>query len=95
MAQGMAVVAVEGGASDAYIADETAVVARASTAPDLSAAIERLLIDRAFAQQIARGAIRHMKERHTMSAMADQTADIYRQLALRRTTIALPNPDRT
>lgn len=90
MAQGMAVVAVEGGASDAYLANETAIVAHASTAPDLAAAIERLLIDRDFARQIATNAIRHMKERHTMSRMADQTAEIYHQLALRRTTVKMP-----
>ncbi|GJM27108.1 MAG: hypothetical protein DHS20C16_35230 [Phycisphaerae bacterium] len=91
MAQGMAVIAVEGGASDAYLADDTAVVARAATAPDLAGAIERLLIDRDFARQIATNAIRHMKDRHTMSAMADQTAEIYSKLALRRTTLRMPD----
>ncbi len=90
MAQGMAVVAVEGGASDAYLPDETAVVARASTAPDLAGAIERLLIDRDFARQIATNAIGYMKKRHTMSAMADQTAEIYRKLALRKSTLKMP-----
>ncbi len=91
MAQGMAVVAVDGGASDAYIADKTAIVVQDSTAPDLAGAIERLLIDRDFASQIAGNAIAHMKDRHTMSAMADQTAEIYSKMALRKTTLKMPS----
>ncbi len=95
MGQGMAVVAVAGGASDAYIADKTAVVATVATAPDLSGAIERLLIDREFAKSIAGGAIRHMKAHHTMSAMADHTADIYRSLSLQRSTLPMPKREAT
>ncbi len=95
MGQGMAVIAVDGGVSDAYLADETAIVARAATAPDLAAAIERLLIDRDFARRIAANAIAHMKDRHTMSRMADQTAEIYHKLVLRKTTLKMPKSSKS
>jgi hypothetical protein len=90
LAQGMAVVAVEGGVCDAFIRDVTATIATESTAPDLAGAIERLLMDHTLARRLAAGAIEHMRKHHTMSAMADQTAEVYRELALQRATFRLP-----
>ncbi len=93
LAQGMAVVSVAGGVCDAYVNNRTAVVAGESTAPDLAAAIERMLADRALARRLAAGAIEHMRTHHTMSAMADKTAEVYRRMALNRATFKLPSQE--
>ena len=90
LAQGVAVVAVEGGVCDAYIKDVTASIASETTAVDLAGNIERLLMDHSLARRLAAGAIEYMRKHHTMSAMADRTAEVYRDLALHRTTFKLP-----
>lgn len=89
LGQGMAVIGVRGGVHDAYLPDETAVLLDEPDAGKLADAIERFLDDRELARRIAQGAIDHMKAHHTMSAMAEQTGAIYREMAAQRATIPI------
>jgi glycosyltransferase involved in cell wall biosynthesis len=86
----MAVVGVRGGVHDAYVPDETALLVERSEASLLADAIEQLLKNHARAQALAEGAIAHMKKHHTMSAMAEKTGAVYREMALHRATFPLP-----
>lgn len=89
LAQGMAVVAVDGGVNDALIADRTALICKGSTAVDLADCIERLLNDHEAARRLASGAIEHMRTHQSMSRMADLTYDIYREMAAAHATYSL------
>ncbi len=84
LGQGMAVVSVAGSVNDAYINGETAVLAKHPTPNDLAGAIESLLVDHELAQQLGANAITHMKNNHTMSAMAENTAQVYQNMAEQR-----------
>jgi glycosyltransferase involved in cell wall biosynthesis len=86
---GMAVVAVAGGISDMFANDQTAVVCETGSVQDLAAGIERLLADHELARRLAANAIAHMRANHTMSAMAERTAEVYRSLSERTETFAL------
>jgi glycosyltransferase involved in cell wall biosynthesis len=89
LAQGIAVAAVAGGVNDVYWPGVTAQVAPAGTVVDLAAAMERLLLDHAYARKLAAGAIAYMRKHHGMSAMAEATAAVYRRLAFQRATYRL------
>ncbi len=89
MATGLAVVTVEGCASDAYRDGITAAVCRDRTVDGVAANIERLLTDHDYARRLAKGGQDHIRQNHSLSAMAEQTMAIYRQLAVRRSTYAL------
>ncbi|MCB9868026.1 MAG: glycosyltransferase family 4 protein [Phycisphaerales bacterium] len=89
LGQGMAVIGVRGGVHDAYIADQTALVVEHSSAGTLADAMARLLDDHALARRLAEGAIAHMKAQHTMSAMVQQTVEVYRAMALHRATFPI------
>ena len=89
MANGMAVIAVDGGAADCFVDGVTALVCPDNRAERLADAIERILDDRAFAVRLATGAINHIRQFHTISNMAEQTVERYRSLLARRRTYAI------
>ncbi len=89
LGQGMAVVGVAGGVHDAYLPEETAIVAQAATAIDIASGIERLLVDHELARRLAANAIAHMRQYHSMSAMAERTGQVYRAMALQRATFPM------
>ena len=89
MGSGMALVTIEGGASDGYLSDVTALVCPENDASTLAAAIERLLNDRPFAGELATRAVRHIKGHHSVSVMCDALLQIYYHLALRDRTPSL------
>jgi glycosyltransferase involved in cell wall biosynthesis len=89
MANGMAVIAVEGGAADCFVDGVTAMVCPDNRAERLADAIERILDDRAFAARLAAGAINHIRQFHTISNMAEQTVERYRSLLARRRTYSI------
>lgn len=93
MANGTAVVCFEGGVADYFHDGSTAVVCKERTPAALARAIETLLGDHAFAHQLASSAHRYVKEYHPMSAMAEQTVAVFRQLLLQRRPIRLEARD--
>lgn len=86
---GMAVIGVRGGAHDAYLDEQTALLVEPGDVGALANAIARLLDDHYLAQRLAAGAIAHIKAHHTMSAMAEKTGALYREMALQRATFPL------
>lgn len=89
MANGMAVVAVEGGVADHFVDGVNAVVCPDDSPTELAGAVERLLADQQGAANLARGAIAHMKQHHPISAMVEQTLAVYQSLILRAKTFPL------
>jgi glycosyltransferase involved in cell wall biosynthesis len=89
MANGMAVVAVDGGANDCFVNEVTALVCPAASSEELAQAIEKLLADREFAVSLASRAIHHIKTYHAISSMVEQTVDCYQDLLVRRRTFTL------
>ena len=89
MGAGLAVVSYEGPVCDHYHDDETALICGKSDAHTLAAAIERLVVDRTFARSLAAGGNAYVREHHAMSAMASTTTNVYRSLALARTTFPI------
>ena len=86
---GVAVVAVAGGVGDHLRDGETARICRPESAEALADAIEGLLTDRAEAHRLAATGLKYVRANHAMSAMAERTAAVYRNLALPRTTFSL------
>lgn len=89
LGQGAAVVSVRGGVLDAMIEDHTAMLCKSGTPVDLADAIERLLTDRELARRLAQNAIEYLKAHHTMSRMAELTAEVYRDLLLEHATFRM------
>lgn len=89
LGQGAAVVSVQGGVLDALIADRTAMLCETGSADNLAKAIERLLIDQDMARRLASGAIEYMRTHHTMSRMAELTANVYREMLLEHATFKM------
>jgi len=89
MGAGLAVITAPNSAADHLLDGETAVVCEQPTAPALADALERTVSDRPRAQGIAAGAAEYVRTHHSMSAMADRTAAVYRQLALARSTFSI------
>ncbi len=52
--------------------------------------IERVVSDRPGSQRLARGGLEFVREHHSISAMAEQFAGLYRRLVLARATIKMP-----
>ena len=86
---GVAVVAVAGGVGDHLRDGETARICRPESAEALADAIEGLLTNRAEARRLAATGLEYVRANHAMSAMAERTAAVYRNLALPRTTFSL------
>ncbi|MBN1513859.1 MAG: glycosyltransferase family 4 protein, partial [Phycisphaerae bacterium] len=89
MANGLAIVAVQGGPYDCFVDGVTAMVLDEAKPDDLADAIERLLDHPDLARQLAEGAIHHIRTYYPISAMAAQTVEQYRALAARRQTYQL------
>jgi glycosyltransferase involved in cell wall biosynthesis len=89
MANGMAVVAVEGGVADHFVDGVNAIVCADDSPAELAGAVEKLLADRPGAVELARAAIAHMKQHHPISAMVEQTLAVYQALVLRGKTLPL------
>ena len=81
MAAGMATVTGAMPNSDFVIDGQTALVCADPTAQSLAAAIRRLLDDRARARLLASRALEHCKKHHSLSKMAQQTAEVYRAVS--------------
>jgi glycosyltransferase involved in cell wall biosynthesis len=92
MGAGMAVVTYPNTLLD-YLRDgETAVFGRNHNAQSLADALERLMADRTEARRIATNGRDHVKAHHAMSTMAEETAAVYRDLALARATFSIRRP---
>lgn len=89
MGAGMAVVALSPLASDHLIDGRTAVICRMPTAEGLAEGIESLLLNPVRAKSLAASAQEYVRGRHAASAMAEQTADVYRGLSLARATFSM------
>lgn len=89
MGHGLAVAAVPDTTADFLIPGETARISQGNRAADLAGAIEDLLADRPAAQRLAAQGLDYVRRKHSMSAMADKTAAVYRRLLLARSTFAL------
>ena len=89
MGAGMAVVTLASTVCD-YLRDgETVLLCDRPSAESLADALERLITDRAEAQRLATTAMEYVRSNHPVSAMAEQTADAYRKLALARATFPI------
>lgn len=89
MANGLAVVAVQGGAYDCFVDGVTATVLNQAKPDSLADAVERLLDDPDGAKHLAEGAINHIRTYYPISAMAEQTVTEYRTFLARRQTYVL------
>ncbi len=89
MGSGMLVVAVANASCDHLHDQQTAVVCEKPTTKALTDALEQLLADPAAARRIAARGLAYVKTNHSMSAMGEATAQIYRSLALARATFPI------
>jgi glycosyltransferase involved in cell wall biosynthesis len=89
MGLGLAVVAVPDPVADFLHSGQTALVCEGATASNVADGIDDLLTDRPLAQRLAASALEYARANHSMSAMADRTGAVYRQLLLARSTFAL------
>ncbi|MCP4590719.1 MAG: glycosyltransferase family 4 protein [bacterium] len=89
MGSGMAVITIEGGASDAYVHEHTGLICPDGQADTLATAIERLLNDHPFARKLASQAVGHVKQNHSVSAMCETAVQIYHDLVLRNQTLSV------
>ncbi len=89
MANGTVVVGFDGSAADYLHDGRTAVVCKEATTSALAASIELLLKNPTQARELASNARAYVKEHHPMSAMAQKTAELFRQLVMRRHPIPM------
>ncbi|MBI4716429.1 MAG: glycosyltransferase family 4 protein [Planctomycetes bacterium] len=89
MAAGVAVVACADAVCDHVIAGKTAMVCDQPTPQVFAEAIAALLTDREQTQRLADAAREHVRNNHSVSAMAEHTAALYRRLALAHATFPL------
>lgn len=89
MASGIAVVAMPNPVSDFLRHGETCLLYEKQTPEALATVLERLLADKPFARQLAENGLSYVRECHAMSTMAEQTAEVYEQLALARATFPI------
>lgn len=80
MATGMAVVSVPSPVNDCLRDGETCFIAQEDSPDALATVLERVLSDRDGARRIAQAGLRHVREHHTVSAMAERTAATYVRL---------------
>lgn len=94
MATGTAVVTCAHGVTDHCLDGKTAVVCQNNVPATLAEGIASLVEDPTRAREIARTGMEHMRAYHGVSAMAEQTMEVYRRLKLRQTTYRWQqNPD--
>lgn len=89
MGAGLAVVSVPDSTGDHFRDRETALICEDSSAKALAEGIEEILQDRSLGQRLAASALDYVRANHSMSAMAERTAALYRQLALARSTFTI------
>lgn len=89
MGAGMVVATFPNVLCDHYRDGETVVVCKKSKAEALADVIEHLIEDRSEARRIAQGAMEYVRTHHSVSGMVERVAEVYRELALRRTTFAI------
>lgn len=89
MGSGMVIVSLASPICDHLHHDQTAIVAEDS-AQSLAQVMEDLMNDPPHARTIAAAGIEYIRTHHSMSSMAQHTADAYRELALARKTLSLP-----
>ncbi len=89
MGAGMAVVTLASSICDHFRNGETAVICEKAEAEPLANTIEQLLRDRSGTRHLATSAREYVRTHHTISRMAECTADVYRKLALARATFSL------
>lgn len=89
MAVGLCFVSCGNGAVDYIRPDETAILCE-PTVESLAAALTRALTDQAFARSIASAGQEYVRTHHSVSRMAELTAELYRRVALATATIPIP-----
>ena len=89
MAAGLVVVCGASEIDDGLRDGETAALCNPAAPESIADAVEHLLADVDAARAIARGALDHVRTHHTLSGMAEQAANLYRDLTLRRTTFSV------
>jgi len=89
MANGTVVVCFQGGVADYLLHERTAVVCSERTAGALADVLEDLLRNRERTRQLAGSARDYVIEHHPMSAMAEQTASVFRRIMLQRQAIPI------
>jgi glycosyltransferase involved in cell wall biosynthesis len=89
MGAGLAVVMYPSPIYDHLQEDQTAAVCREPTVECLADALDRVLTNPEYGRRIAGGGLEYVRSNHTVSAMADGMAAIYRRLVLARTTFPL------
>ncbi len=90
MGAGMAVVSIASDVCDHLRHNETALVCDGESGEALARSIELLLEDPSRARKMAASSMEYIRTHHSMSSMAQHTADTYRELALARATLSLP-----
>jgi glycosyltransferase involved in cell wall biosynthesis len=89
LAAGVAVVTVADPVNDHLQAGETAVVCEKPDAELLADAIDGLLADPEKTRQMVDAGMDYVRVHHTVSAMAERTAETYRNLTFKRATFSL------
>lgn len=89
MANGTLVVAFEGGMADYLIDGRTAVMCPERTPEALAEILESVLSNPDYARRVASHAREYVVKNHPMSAMAEQTGAVFRQVMLHRRAIPL------
>ncbi len=89
MAAGLVVVCGPSEIDDGLCDGQTAVLCDPNVPESIADAVERVLGDVDAARAIASGALDYVRTHHTLSGMAEQAANLYRGLTLRRATFSV------
>lgn len=89
MAAGMAVVAVPDKINDHFKPEETCFSCANAKPETLATVIESVIAHPEAALKVAASAEAHVRTHHSVSAMAERTADLYRSLVIARSTISM------
>jgi len=89
---GVCVVTMHSQVADHFRHGETAVVLHSVSADSLADALEGILADTAGARRLAQSGCDYVRQHHAMSAMADRTVAVYRQLVLNQATFSIKKP---
>ncbi len=89
LAAGVAVVTVADPVNDHLQAGKTAVVCEKADAALLADAIDGLLADPEKTRRMVDAGMEYVRARHTVSGMAEQTAESYRNLTFKRATYSI------
>ncbi len=87
MGAGLVTVTFPSAIDDAYIADETALICDSPTTSALTDTLERIITKPDAARDIAVAGQAYIKENHSVSAMAELAASVYRKLNMAHATL--------